>query len=62
MVSLLEWEDHSFEFVPKMNHFYLLLIENYIRRNALQPMLITIGAYTKLRFNEKLNACVKIVS
>ena len=48
---------HSFEFVPKMNHFYLLLLSKIAYEEMLfSPMLITIGGHTpKLEFNEKLN-------
>jgi hypothetical protein len=48
---------HSLEFVPKMNHFYLLLLSKIEYEEMLfSPMLITIGGHTpKLEFNEKLN-------
>lgn len=48
---------HSFEFVPKMNHFYLLLLSKVAYEEMLfTPLLITIGGHTpKLEFNDKLN-------
>jgi len=48
---------HCLEFVPKMNHFYLLLLSKIAYEEMLfSPMLITIGGHTpKLEFNDKLN-------